>query len=74
MTLLGLLPLAVARPLEGQTLELKSVQLAALKGAEKDRFVASHNAARKAVKVDPVAWSDELGQAAVDWLSQEKIA
>ena len=51
---------------------LKSVQLAPLKGPERDRFVAAHTAARKAVKVEPLAWSDELSQAAADWLGQEK--
>jgi hypothetical protein len=68
--LLGLLALATGAAAEEPT--LKSVQLAPLTGAEKDRFVAAHNAARKAVKVEPLAWSDEASQAAADWLGQEK--
>ena len=51
---------------------LKSVQVAPLKGPERDRFVEAHNTARKAVKVEPLAWSDELSQAAADWLGEEK--
>jgi pathogenesis-related protein 1 len=73
LTFLGLLGMATgANPLAGQTLELKSVQLAALKGAEQDRFVAAHNAARKGVKVDPLVWSDDLTQAAARWLAEEQ--
>lgn len=56
---------------EAQTVELKSVALSALENAEKDRFLAAHNAARKAVAVDPVAWSDELGQVALDSLKDQ---
>ena len=58
--------------LAAQTVELKSVQLAPLTRAEKDRFVAAHNAARRAVGVDPLAWSDELGKVALDSLGQQK--
>jgi pathogenesis-related protein 1 len=61
-----------AARLAAQVPALKSVQVAPLTGAEKDRFVAAHNAARKAVKVEPLAWSDEASQAAADWLGQEK--
>jgi pathogenesis-related protein 1 len=57
---------------DAQSVELKSVQLTALKNDEKDRFVAAHNAARKDVGVDPLAWSDELGQVAHDWLDKQK--
>lgn len=63
---------AGAHRLAGQTLSLRSVQLGALQGAEKNRFVAAHNAVRKAVKVEPLAWSDELSQSALDWLTEEK--
>ncbi len=57
---------------EAPTVELRSVKLTALENAERDRFVAAHNAARKAVEVDPLAWSDELGQVALDWLAEQK--
>ena len=61
-----------ASKMEAQTVELKSAQLATLNSAEQDRFLAAHNAARKAVMVDPVAWSDELSMYAYDWLGQQK--
>lgn len=61
-----------ARPAEAQTVELKSVQRTALQNAEKERFLAAHNAARKAVGVDPLAWSDELSQVALDGLAQQQ--
>jgi pathogenesis-related protein 1 len=57
---------------ESQSVELKSVQLAALSGTEKDRFLAAHNAARKAVGVEPVAWSDELSKVALESLRQQQ--
>jgi pathogenesis-related protein 1 len=57
---------------EAQTARLESVKLTALKNAEKDRFLAAHNAARKAVGVDPLAWSDELSQVALDTLDKQK--
>ena len=71
--LMGLLVMGLgASQEEALTVELKSVQLAALENAEKNRFLAAHNAARKAVGVDPLAWSDELGQVALDWLNEQK--
>ncbi len=57
---------------EAQTVELQSVELTVLKSAEKDRFLAGHNAARKAVGVDPLAWSDELSQVALDSLVEQQ--
>jgi pathogenesis-related protein 1 len=81
MMALGLLAIlagadgAAAQPAGSNTAQepqLKSVQTAALQGAEKDRFVAAHNAARKAVKVAPLAWSDEASRDAADWLAEEK--
>jgi pathogenesis-related protein 1 len=55
-----------------QTLELKSVQAAVLTNGERDHFVAAHNAARKAVGIERVAWSDEVADVALDSLSQQK--
>lgn len=71
--LIGLLVLGFGvRHGEAPIVELKSVQATALQNAEKDRFLAAHNAARKAVGVDPVAWSDELSKVALDGLGQQK--
>jgi hypothetical protein len=71
--LIGLLVMGLgASQEEAPTVELKSVKLTVLKNSDKDRFLAAHNAARKAVGVDPLAWSDELGQVALDWLDEQK--
>jgi pathogenesis-related protein 1 len=71
--LIGLLLLGLgASQGEPPTVALKSVQLSALKNAERDRFLAAHNAARRAVGVDPLAWSDKLGQVALDSLDEQK--
>ncbi len=71
--LMGLLVtgLGVSQP-EAPPLELRAVELTALTNAERDRFLAAHNAARKTVGVDPLAWSDELAQVAHDWLAEQK--
>ena len=55
-----------------QTIELKSQRLSVLEGAERERFLFAHNAARKAVGVDPVSWSDELAQYAAQSLEPQK--
>ena len=55
-----------------QTIELKSVRISTLTRAEQERFVAAHNAARKAVDVNPVRWSDELSRYARESLEQQK--
>lgn len=71
--LTGLLVLGFgASQADAQTVDLKSVQLTVLKGGERNRFVAAHNAARKAVGVDPLAWSDELSEVALDSLDRQK--
>jgi pathogenesis-related protein 1 len=57
-----------------ETVEVKSVRLGVLEGAEKERFLAAHNDARKMVEVDPVHWSDELGKYAFESLEQQKEA
>src|SRR5690349_19509647 len=62
----------LTRELSGQSLELKSAQLATLAGEERERFVAAHNAARKAVGVAPVGWSNELAKPAAQALEQQK--
>jgi Cysteine-rich secretory protein family len=62
----------VTSAVQGQTVELKSAHLSVLEGAERDRFLAAHNAARKAVEVDPVRWSDEVSKVALDSLEQQK--
>jgi len=57
---------------EAERLKLKAAELTVLKGSEKDRFLAAHNAARKAVGVPPLAWSDELSAYALDSLAEQK--
>jgi pathogenesis-related protein 1 len=69
---LAVMGLGAASQPDAQAVELKSVELTALTNAERDCFLAAHNAARKAVEVDPLAWSDELGQVARDWLAEQK--
>ena len=69
--LIGLVMSFAAGHAEAQTVELKSVELTVLKNAEQDRFLAAHNAARKVVGVEPVAWSDELGEVARQWLGEQ---
>src|SRR5262245_49115648 len=61
-----------AGQLAAQTVEPKSVQLLPLQGAERERFAAAHNAARKAVGVAPLAWSDELSKVALESLADQK--
>jgi len=73
--LIGLVIAAVATyEVHAQTIELKSSQVRFLEGTERERFLAEHNAARNAVGVDPVGWSDELGTYAVQSLEQQKEA
>jgi hypothetical protein len=57
-----------------QTIELTSQRLEALEGAERERFLEAHNAARKSVGVDPVRWSEELAKVAAESLEQQKDA
>jgi pathogenesis-related protein 1 len=48
--------------------------LSLLTGAERQRFLAAHNAARSDVGVDPVDWSNELSNHALASLTQQKDA
>jgi len=57
-----------------QTIEVKSAHLRVLEGTEQERFLAAHNAVRKVIGVDPVAWSVDLGRYAVKSLEQQKEA
>jgi pathogenesis-related protein 1 len=57
---------------EPPAIELKPAQIAALQLAEKTRFLAAHNAARKAVGVEPLAWSEELSKVAQESLNEQK--
>jgi pathogenesis-related protein 1 len=57
-----------------QTVELRSFNLSILTGAERERFLATHNAARREVEVDPVDWSDELSNYAMASLAKQKDA
>src|SRR5439155_26764384 len=56
------------------TVELNALDLSVLTGAERERFLAAHNDARRAVGVDPVDWSDELSNDALVSLEQQKEA
>src|SRR5262245_49295031 len=66
--------LGVASQVSAQTIELRSVEVSRLNGAERERFVAAHNAARRSVGVEPVQWSDELGNEALQSLATQKDA
>src|SRR5688572_11228294 len=71
--LIGLLLISVGVSRgDAQSVELKSVELSALKDAEKDRFLAAHNTARKAMGIDPLAWSDELSGVALESLAEQQ--
>ena len=65
---LAALPIAA----EAQTIELKSARTGVLQADERERFLAAHNAARKAVGVEPVRWSDELSKYALESLDMQK--
>ena len=64
--------LGVANQANSQTIELRSVQVSVLNGAERERFVAAHNVARRNLGIDPVEWSDELSQYALESLTQQR--
>ena len=66
--------LMLATASDAQTIELVSQRLKTLEGAEREHFLEAHNAARKAVGVDPVHWSDELAKVAAKSLEQQKDA
>lgn len=55
-----------------QTIELTSAQASVLVGAERERFLAAHNAARKEVEVGSLSWSDDLSKYALESLEQQK--
>jgi hypothetical protein len=59
---------------DAQTIELTSQRLKPLGGAERERFLEAHNAARKSVGVDPIRWSDELAKVAAESLEQQRNA
>ena len=47
---------------------------AVLQGAERDRFIAAHNAARKPLGLDPLSWSEALAGHALETLQQQQEA
>jgi hypothetical protein len=57
-----------------QTVELRSFNLSILTGTDRERFLATHNAARRVVGVAPVQWSDELSDHALLSLAHQKDA
>jgi pathogenesis-related protein 1 len=72
--LIGTGILAAAGDVQAQEIELKSVQLRVLGGTEQQQFLAAHNAARKAVDVDTLSWSEDLSKYALESLEQQKDA
>jgi pathogenesis-related protein 1 len=70
--LIGFALSCAARQTAAQTIELKSVELTVLTSGEREKFLAAHNVARKAVGVEPLAWSDELGEVARQWLGEQQ--
>jgi hypothetical protein len=55
-----------------QTVRLQVARVGSLTKSEQARFVAAHNIARKAVKVEPIRWSDELAKVALESLTEQK--
>ena len=73
LLLIGLVvAVVITRRTNAQTIELKSAQASVLTAAERDRFLAAHNAARKVVEVDSVSWSEALSKYALESLEQQK--
>jgi pathogenesis-related protein 1 len=52
--------------------QVRAISAAILEGQQRDRFLAAHNAARKAVAVDPLTWSDALAAHALESLQQQQ--
>jgi hypothetical protein len=52
--------------------QVRNVRAAILQGPDRERFVAAHNAARKAVGVDPLTWSDDLAGEALQSLERQQ--
>src|SRR5207244_130026 len=66
--------LVCVNKVHSQTLQLQSSDLNVLTGSERAQFWKAHNDARTAVGVDPVDWSEELSQHALDSLARQKDA
>jgi hypothetical protein len=71
---MSLVVLGIANQANSQNIELRSVNTSVLDGAERERFLAAHNAARRNVSVDPVQWSDSLSNESLKSLVQQKDA
>jgi pathogenesis-related protein 1 len=52
--------------------QLRNATATVLQGPERDRFIAAHNAARKAVAVDPLTWSDDLAAESLQSLQEQQ--
>lgn len=51
---------------------LRNASATILQGPERDRFVAAHNAARKALAIDPLTWSDTLAAESLQSIQQQQ--
>ena len=73
MLVIGLFVSAVLTSrVHAQTIELQSAHASVLTGAERDRFLMTHNAARKVVDVPSLIWSEDLSKYALESLEQQK--
>jgi pathogenesis-related protein 1 len=71
-TAIGFLLLALPQATAAEPPQLRSASVSILQSSERDRFVAAHNAARAAVAVDSLTWSDELAAEALESLQQQR--
>jgi len=55
-----------------EKVEARGTKLSVLQGAERERFLAAHNAARNAVGVEAVTWSEEVAAYALEGLVEQQ--
>jgi hypothetical protein len=71
-TAIGFLLLALPQATAAEPPQLRSASVSILQSSKRDRFVAAQNAARAAVAVDSLTWSDELAAEALESLEQQR--
>jgi pathogenesis-related protein 1 len=74
IVIIWIIVVSLAKEAHSQTVELRSTSLTVLSAAERERFLTTHNVARKSVGVESVKWSDEVGQQALASLRQQQDA